>query len=1075
MSYDSVRDYKGDVKEFQAQRTNPIREYVTRKFYCEENVVGDVKETNLTQLSWNIHTPQEDFVWKSVKLHIPMRIAAKTSGNIDENQIVSMRLSDRNPASNVALSACPMKMFTDCQCIINGSMFSIQPNFYEPILDTCYQSRDENAWMSSHSLKPNANRNLRKATEVNGVYAVNANVDDEKGGYVQIHDGTSAISDHAFDLTFANPGFNSRVRAFQTDLQGSSTYCDTEIVSYLNIGPFMRRRRKMPNGERQYNAAVPFIKDFSLRLMCDKSPSEFDRQKGNAFNDEQWPGRTLASSILEWGTPVNMRHIGESQMPDINWAGLYSFEITSQPYLEVEYVKLGRELAPSYKLRAITYQHEKSDPFSFEFPLMSDSTTRLVCPPVPVRINSRLLEVCSKVYVWCELAQEYKKSFFLGGTQRCTKIDKIHLRIGNRSDILFEPTQLSLFDNFKKLTSNSWGFSTWEKSPIYVFDPASFGLQELLAGQAQLLSYEWNMEVQPTELMIEEFVALERQRVIRSLGYTDNVVFQALAAFPNHYTFTHYFQSVNMHLNGIIRKYQDWKPSPTDTLAPIPQGNQAPVSEWGKIKSLIPTAHRYVAAHQAVVWMEFRMQRTCDTTIDTARQLLVTNHQGLPQQKIWSNALQNYLFKPMAGDNVNEMWRIKRTLGHQIRFDGFVWALVNIDTTQAGQKTYPIHNMDSVGAHGMLWYVPEGFPMSMSQKNYQRQHSQFEYFNKRLFSNIDDFNFTTNTWAPGKAPVWDDVTGGGEGFITGSMTYINRLGVVQTSPFNSNVALAGAEIAPGIRAYPLQINNGQNIIQGIRNIAVNDGGTRAQRATDTNNQAQNHLRGGIRAAAMVAPAAIPTYPYVSQRNENDGQNQQHYKWIAFQLTPEAAVGPLTDGTFLNHVGAQGSGWFSGNNVPMGDIQEFIRPANNSHIGRDQGYETHICQCVVERDVFNTANRNIDRGYLDYGHRAGGGTTYDPGADSPRFGQMFTSSAVAAESNVESNSLKFETNVLYEFGQKSYVIEKDGKMVSSVESYPSITRDENVVQGRSTVSDSRLPNLNEERNPYDYAPDEFNIQ
>ena len=140
MAYQSVRDTKGDIPQFQAQRKNPIYEYVTRRFYCEENVVGDVKSTDFSQLSWNIHTPQDDFLWKSVKLHIPMRITAKSAA-----QDVSMLLSDRNPACNVALSSSVMKMFTDCQLVINGNMFSVQPNSFEPVLDTCYQSRDENS------------------------------------------------------------------------------------------------------------------------------------------------------------------------------------------------------------------------------------------------------------------------------------------------------------------------------------------------------------------------------------------------------------------------------------------------------------------------------------------------------------------------------------------------------------------------------------------------------------------------------------------------------------------------------------------------------------------------------------------------------------------------------------------------------------------------------------------------------------------------------------------------------------------------------------------------------------------
>ena len=139
-------------------------------------------------------------------------------------------------------------------------------------------------------------------------------------------------------------------------------------------------------------------------------------------------------------------------------------------------------------------------PFSFSFPTIVHASDRLVVPSIPVRINSRLLEVASKVYIWTELAQEYKKSFFLGGTQRCCRLKNLKLRINNRNDLLFDPSQEMLFENFKRLTSNQWGISTWKKSPIYVFDPSTFGLPRYNTGQAQLMHYEWTMDVEPTEL-----------------------------------------------------------------------------------------------------------------------------------------------------------------------------------------------------------------------------------------------------------------------------------------------------------------------------------------------------------------------------------------------------------------------------------------------------------------------------------------------------------------------------------------------------------------------------------------------
>ena len=1066
MSYSTVRDRKGDIPQFQAQRTSPIYEYITRKFYCEENVVGDIAETKMTQLSWNIHTPQDDFIWKSVKLHIPLKITAKSN-----QATVSMRLSDRNPACNIALSACPMKMFTDCQLILNGNMFSVQPNFYETILDTCYQSRDENSWMSSHSLKPNACRNIRKETETNGVYPVVASAGAAEPDYVQIHDGNSAISDHAFDLTFANPGFNSRVRSFQTDLQGSITDCQTELVSYLHLGPFMRRVRKMPDGSRQYNSAVPYIKDFSLKLMCDKAASQYDRQKGNIYNEE-FPGRTLANSILEWGTPVNMRHIGESMMPDVNWADHFVFEVMSKPYLEVEYVKLGeQQLAPSYKLRALTYQYENSDPFSFGFPVLHSTMSRLVATKVPVRLNSRLLEVCSKVYLWAELAQDYKKSFFMGGTQRCARIENLHLRINNRSDILFEPTQTSCFDNFKKLTSNAWGLSTWEKSPIYVFDPSTFGLQEYLSGQSQLMTYEWNFDVTPTELMIEEFLALNQQAAIKSMGYTQELTFLQTA---NGYDFAHRFKTLTSdHIyQAQIRKYINWIPSPGSQNLPVQQA-QPTASGWGRKKKFIASAHQHLSPHQTVIWIAVAVLRNvADPNIQN--HLYIQDRHGEPLQQIWTTAMRNYIFKPTIAANIfpagTEMWRCKKVMGHQFRFDHCLWGLVDITAldAQTNLQTFPLKDVEQgTNGNGVLWYVPESYCFEMSRDDYQKVTGAYGvmYTGKKIFNSLADYNFGTNLWEPGKQPVWqinpNDVNGNwvddepGEGFITGRIIQVPADGGdVETKWFNTGDQPADSAVCPGMRAYPLNITGGA--ITGIRNIGDIDGGPYAQQAPHF------VVRGGQRAQAEAAPNARAQFQYIPQHNANNGQNGHTYKWICFQLTAAEREG--LPGLLLNHNG--GANQLSANGIVTGDIQFYQHPADGGHIA--VGAEVHMLQCVFERNVFNSRTVNA---YTDYGEQKDVPLNYY-GVDA-RYGYSLGTSAVPLDSTSESNSLKFQANVLYEFGQKSYIIERNGKMV---EDYPSISRNENLVQGRSFAKDKRTAGY-QNTNARDLvsAVDQFNAQ
>jgi hypothetical protein len=451
---------------------------------------------------------------------------------------------------------------------------------------------------------------LRKASETSGIFGVQPGDPGDPPQYVQIEDAYSVSSHSAFDLTFVNPGYNRRVANFQTDLAGSNGYADTEVISHLDIGPFMNKVRKTVNGELQYNTAVPFVKDFSLKLMLDQRESEYDRKKGNVYN-EQWPGRVLASSLLEFGTPINMRHAGEKEMPDHNWADLFGFELRSKPFLEVCYVKMGTHLQDSYKLRYIDYQYEKSDPFSFVFPTPDPSgVQRLIVPPVPIRINSRLLEVASKVYLWTELAQEYKKTFFLGGTQRCCSIDKLHLRINNRNDLLFEPSQEMLFDNFKKLTGNPWGISTWRKSPIYVFDPSTFGLDAYKTGQAQTMHYEWDMQVSPTELFIEELSGLENQRSLKAMGYTDSLGFPTTAAEAAALPYGLQFRMAELgEVQTNIRHYQNWIPSAGEEI-----NANHDLSPLARTIEFIPRANQWMASYTGSTFFQFQTNRSLIST-----------------------------------------------------------------------------------------------------------------------------------------------------------------------------------------------------------------------------------------------------------------------------------------------------------------------------------------------------------------------------------------------------------------------------------------------------------------------------
>ncbi|HIO73347.1 MAG TPA: hypothetical protein EYN38_09625, partial [Flavobacteriales bacterium] len=558
----------------------------------------DPKDVNLTSLTFNIKESDPSMVWKSVRLCLPMAIAAQSAA-----RIVSLRLSDRNPACNIALAASAYEMFSDIQLIVNGSMFSNQPNRYQGMLDRVYRGRDVLSFQSGGSLKPIVNRNLKRSTEVNGTFAVSR--DDEKGEYVQVHDTFSSVSNNAFDLTQSNPGFITRAAQFQQDMAGAEYSKSSLVTMYLDIGIFQNKERKLPSGRRQYNDACPYLRDVMVRFTYDKLRSNFDVKFKKTIEDDQsfFDSRHMPSKFLEFATPVNSGIFGEPALPVTGWASSFNVAFTAKPYLEVQFVQVPEQLLkPQYSLMAIRYQHEISDIFNFEFkapaqgePLTTQGTTQ--------RINSRLLEVASKIYVWAGLSFNDKKSFFLGntGNQRYCEIQRIHLRMNTRSDALFEPTQLECYNIFKRLTFNDMNYQTWSKSPIYVFDPQALGQPEFLASDGQLMTYDWSCEISPTALQNEEMLFLQDGINMKSMGYDKDFIFSP--------SFSPHVQGVYPTI--VIRKYMNWKPNPEyyepdDAQGDAPANRHAP---WGLVQQFVPNASYYIGPNKRMIQLAYYVDR----------------------------------------------------------------------------------------------------------------------------------------------------------------------------------------------------------------------------------------------------------------------------------------------------------------------------------------------------------------------------------------------------------------------------------------------------------------------------------
>ena len=154
----AVPDSKSYIQQFAPERVTPIRNYITKKYFCQENCVGKVTSQNLTTLTWRIKEEDPSIIWKSAKVCLPVKVNVKSN-----NPGTKTRISNGCPASNVAFSAHPQQMFSDCQLIANGKVFTTEPCRFDPILSRCYRGRDVDSYQSNNSLKPIVNRNLKNS------------------------------------------------------------------------------------------------------------------------------------------------------------------------------------------------------------------------------------------------------------------------------------------------------------------------------------------------------------------------------------------------------------------------------------------------------------------------------------------------------------------------------------------------------------------------------------------------------------------------------------------------------------------------------------------------------------------------------------------------------------------------------------------------------------------------------------------------------------------------------------------------------------------------------------------------
>ena len=496
--------YNINVPEFSPSREAPIYPGIVRRYPCQEDNVYAPNEDGcqgLRSLTWKIQQPDSNMVWTAVKLVLPLRLA---TGNV-QGDTVDTRVGSRLPACNVALGETVMKCFRDTQLTLNGKVFN-EVNYYRDILDTCYRGVGPQSYGDNHSLKPVVTRAIasKNATQYVSVRAQDGTATANR---VRIDDIRTMITSNNESLLDNNGPFLERARLWQDGLSQDGTEWTGNVTAYLEAGPFQARARRG-------NTAVPYINDFHMKLNFVQNKSRYDQLR-NPSADMNFAvgvkGRILAPRLLEFGTIANMQVPGEAIDSTDNFLGTIATWFTQKPYLEITYTKFMDPMRSSYLLRCYERQYQVSLP---RFKLPPDGSVVKTA-----RVTSRLLSYPTKIYLYAEVADEWKGSYIFGGVRRSCMLENIHCRINQRPDVIYNPSQEECFETFQRHTNSSLEYGAWRKAPIYVFTPADLKQSDMFANDARITWMEWDAEVSLTKLQRDEHTAALSQQAISAAGY----------------------------------------------------------------------------------------------------------------------------------------------------------------------------------------------------------------------------------------------------------------------------------------------------------------------------------------------------------------------------------------------------------------------------------------------------------------------------------------------------------------------------------------------------------------------------
>ena len=654
--------YNTEVPQFLPSRDAPINSYITRKYPCQEQLAG--KANAFSTLTWKIQQPDPTMVWQSVKVVLPVQIQVYR----EDGDYQSMDVGTRLPTSNIALASSPMNAFRQTSLSINGRIFS-EDNFYRDILDACYRGVGTQAYGDNHSLKPIVNRamvgrsNVMKIVQFNAGSVEhpdwqNAVTNQGRDLFAHVDDVEEKTLATAFTLLEHNGPFIERARIFQDKLDKNGTTWSGEISSLLELGPFQARARKG-------NTAVPYIQDFHLRLNFASMQSKFDsiNPSSGPKNVGVWQevaGRTLAPKLLEFATLPNFLHKNEQPTNLSGWPGGFEFTYTAQPYLEVMYTKHEDPMRDSYNLRCFEHLYEKSNRFRLVPP---DAADPWVSPSSLQRVTSRVLSLPTKIYVWAEASDEYKYAFAMGGVRRSCLLENLHLRVNQRPDVMFNPSQEECYEMFRRHTNSNLEYGSWLKSPIYCFDMVDVGQPDMYSNDARITWFEWDAEVKLTPLQMVETANLEVDDYLSALAYD-----RSQTEVDDMEQLGGGFSSVAPH--GLMA-YIDWSEQPEMNADDADMNICLTVIKDGSVRT------------RGVNWNDAAKMK----------------HQVLR------------LNEALRDQTTHGEFIIDTIIGKNMRFDGFIWGLVRtVDQTDGDGKKGDVYQ-------NQLYYVPESYRFKLLEPN----------------------------------------------------------------------------------------------------------------------------------------------------------------------------------------------------------------------------------------------------------------------------------------------------------------------------------------------------------------------